>query len=118
MESFLFGLSTTAIGMIVVFFGLAILILCIYTMSMFTKGGAKKEKAQPKAEIAPVEEPVEEPEAEDDGALVAVIAAAVAAMMGEDKNAEGGFVVRRIRRVSNAPAWQRSARDEQAYGRL
>lgn len=118
MESFLLGLSTTAIGMLVVFSGLVILIFCIWMMSLFTKKG-KVKKETPKVQPAPAAvEEIEEPEAEDDGALAAVIAAAVAAVWGEQAGAEGGFVVRRIRRVSNAPAWQRSARDEQAYGRL
>ena len=29
-----------------------------------------------------------------------------------------GFVVRSIRRVSNAPAWNRAGREEQIYSRL
>lgn len=46
--------------------------------------------------------------APQDDALIAVISAAIAAVMGEDK----GFVVRHVRRISNAPAWQKAGREE------
>ena len=66
----------------------------------------------------------QEPEADeleetDDGELVAVIAAAVAAAM-EAAGAEqtNGFVVRSIRRINNAPAWNRAGREEQIYSRM
>ncbi len=52
---------------------------------------------------------------------MAVITAAVAAMLSEEKGApvdESGFVVRAVRRVSNAPAWNRAGREEQVYSRL
>ena len=55
----------------------------------------------------------------DDDELIAVIAAAVAAAMeqsGEENTT--GFVVRSIRRINNAPAWNRAGREEQVYSRM
>ena len=54
-----------------------------------------------------------------DDELIAVIAAAVAAAMeqsGEENTT--GFVVRSIRRINNAPAWNRAGREEQVYSRM
>ena len=58
-------------------------------------------------------------EEEDKGELIAVIAAAVAAAMeasGEEEPT--GFVVRSIRRINNAPAWNLAGREEQVYSRM
>ena len=112
------GLSTTVIGMLVVFIGLVILILCIYGMTTIT--GRRKKAAAPKEAPAPAPLPAqEEPETveveEDDGALIAVLSAAIAAMW-QDENT--GFVVRRIKRIQNSTARARAARDEQIYSRL
>ena len=77
----------------------------------------KKAAAPAPAAPAPAaEEPVEET---DDDELIAVIAAAVAAAMeqaGEENTT--GFVVRSIRRINNAPAWNRAGREEQVYSRM
>ena len=51
----------------------------------------------------------------NDDALIAVITAAVAAVWQGEKS---GFVVRRVRRVNNSPAWNASARDEQLYSHM
>lgn len=118
MDSLMLGLSTTAIGMLVVFFGLVILICCIWVMTKITGRSAKKQKAAEPVAAAPVEEETATEEETEDDSLVAVIAAAISAVWSRDGGAEGGFVVRRIKRVNTAPAWQRSARDEQAYGRM
>jgi hypothetical protein len=45
--------------------------------------------------------------------VVAAISAALAVMLGEGK-----FVVRHIKRVNNAPAWNRAGREEQVYSRF
>ena len=75
------------------------------------------EEVEAGAAPAPVaEEAVEET---DDDELIAVIAAAVAAAMeqaGEENTT--GFVVRSIRRINNAPAWNRAGREEQVYSRM
>lgn len=118
MEKLTLGLSTTVIGMLVVFSGLVILIACIYGMTSITGRKSKKTAAASEAQEAPApqEAPAEEiQEAEDDGALVAAITAAVALILEGEKN-QSGFVVRRIRRVSGARA--RAAREEQIFSRM
>ena len=119
-SSLMLGLSTTAVGMLVVFAGLIILIACIYAMTSVT--GQKKEKAAPapQAEEAPAAAPAAEiapaPAAEEnDEQLIAVITAAIAAMW---EGQQSGFVVRRVRRAQNASARARAARDEQIFSRL
>lgn len=105
-----FGLIVTLIGMLTVFFGLVLLIGLIKLMENATANlgkGGKKAKKQAEAP-APV---VEEVPVADDSELIAVISAAVAMMM-EDGSA---FTVRRVRRVQNAPAWQKAGREEQVY---
>lgn len=116
MDNLLFGLGVTAVGMLVVFFGLIVLIGLIKIMTMLSQSKKPKEKEAvapaPVAAPAPVEAEAATPTQDD--VLIAVISAAVAAAMGE----ETGFVVRRVRRISNAPAWQRAGRDEQVYSRF
>ena len=116
MDNLLFGLGVTAVGMLVVFFGLIVLIGLIKIMTMLSQSKKPKEKEAvapaPVAAPAPVEAEAAAPTQDD--VLIAVISAAVAAAMGE----ETGFVVRRVRRISNASAWQRAGRDEQVYSRF
>ena len=117
LEKLTQGLSTTVIGMLVVFFGLVILIACIYAMTSMT--GRKKKAPAPKQEDAPApQEPVQEAEEEaqdDDVQLIAVISAAIAAVWDNEKS---GFVVRRVKKIQNSTARARAARDEQIYSRL
>ena len=119
-----YGLSVAVVGVATVFVGLVILIALIKVMEIAI-GGLTKKSAKPAAAPAPAPAPApvpaaaaEEPE-EDEGELIAVIAAAVAAAM-EAAGAEdaSGFVVRSIRRVNNAPAWNRAGREEQVYSRM
>lgn len=111
-----FGLIVTLIGMLTVFFGLVLLIGLIKLMENATANLGKKAKKQAEAPApAPVAAPVvEEVPVADDRELIAVISAAVAMMM-EDGSA---FTVRRVRRVQNAPAWQKAGREEQVYSRF
>lgn len=115
-----FGLTVTLIGIAIVFLGLTILIGLIKLMEKATanlgKGGKKAKKQAAEAPApAPVAAPVvEEVPVADDSELIAVISAAVAMMM-EDGSA---FTVRRVRRVQNAPAWQKAGREEQVYSRF
>ena len=121
-----YGLQVAAIGLVVVFLGLAILIAFITLMAQVFKAieGKKADKAAEakraeeaaraaeaaKAAAAPAAvepEPVAE-DVTDDGALIAVIAAAIAAFTDSDKQ----LVVRRVRRVSG---WKRAGRTEQVY---
>ena len=116
MDNLLFGLGVTAVGMLVVFFGLIVLIGLIKIMTMLSQSKKPKEKeaVAPAPVAAPVPVEAEAAAPTQDDVLIAVISAAVAAAMGE----ETGFVVRRVRRISNAPAWQRAGRDEQVYSRF
>ena len=87
MEKFTFGLGVAGLGMIVVFAGLVLLIGFITILGVAAKG------------VSPE--------------VIAAITAAIAAVW-ESPN---GFVVRHVKRVSNAPAWKRAGRDEQTYSR-
>ena len=110
-----FGLIVTLIGIVTVFIGLVILIALIKVMEKATANLGKKKATPAKAaEAAPAAPAVEEVPVTDDSELIAVISAAVAMMM-EDGSA---FTVRRVRRVSNAPAWQKAGREEQVYSRF
>ncbi len=118
-----YGGQVTAIGLLIVFVGLFIIIGCIYLMSaLFQLGGKAAENrarrkaeqaAAAKAEPAPVEAPapvqevVSAPEQDDlvtDPQLIAVIAAAIAAT-----DSGRTLVVRSVRRASG---WKRAAREE------
>ena len=117
-----YGGQVTAIGLLIVFTGLFIIIGCIDLMSaLFKMGGKaaenrarrKAERAAAKAEPAPVETPapvqevVSAPEQDDlvtDPQLIAVIAAAIAAT-----DSGRTLVVRSVRRASG---WKRAAREE------
>ena len=115
-----YGLSVAAVGILTVFVALIILIGLIKAMEKVI-GGVSKKAAPAPAPAAPAPAPAveEAAEEEDEGELIAVIAAAVAAAMeaAGEENAKG-FVVRSIRRVNNAPAWNRAGREEQVYSRL
>ena len=118
MDRLLLGLSTTGVGMLVVFSGLVILIACIYIMTSIT--GRQREAAKKEMTLTPVPLPplrqkaVEAEEAEDDLQVIAAITAAIAAIW-QDEGKDSGFVVRRVRRVQNSTARARAARDEQMY---
>ena len=118
-----YGGQVTAIGLLIVFTGLFIIIGCIYLMSALFKMGGKaaenrarrkaERAAAAKAEPAPVETPapvqevVSAPEQDDlvtDPQLIAVIAAAIAAT-----DSGRTLVVRSVRRAS---VWKRAAREE------
>lgn len=109
------GVSTTLVGMLIVFSGLLILILCITVMHKLMNRTPKQAEVPAEEKVVvsgPAPEPAEEEPEEDDGELIAVIAAAVAAVWDDE---ESGFVVRRVRRISNSPLSARLARDEQMY---
>ena len=111
-----YGGMVTIIGLLVVFFGLALLIVILMGMAEIFKaidkrGQNRRQAAQPVAPApAPVPEVAEEEEVVDDTELIAVIAAAIAAYEPDGKK----LVVRRVRRVGG---WNRAAREEQ-IGRL
>ena len=117
LENLTKGLSTTVIGMLVVFSGLVILIACIYMMTSVT-ARAKKAPAVPKEEKPAPRQPSaaqEETQTVEDAQLIAVLSAAIAAVWEGEKS---GFVVRRVKKIQNSTARARAARDEQIYSRL
>ena len=107
-----YGGMVTIIGLLVVFFGLALLIVILMGMAEIFKaidkrGQNRRQAAQPVAPApAPVPEVAEDEEVVDDTELIAVIAAAIAAYEPDGKK----LVVRRVRRVGG---WNRAAREEQ-----
>lgn len=119
MDKLLFGLSVTAIGMLVVFVGLVILIGCVKGISVFGKGG-KRSKLSKETEKAPAPAALVEIAAPDTafGGIAPEIVAAITAALAAVWEGEKGFVVRHIKRVNNAPAWNRAGREEQTYSRF
>jgi len=118
------GLLVTLIGIMIVFLGLIVLIGLISVINWVTGGIGRKEKAA--SEKARAVRKAADPGINDD--LLAVISSAVAAADQDEVIAvisaavammeEGTtFRVRRIRRISNAPAWQKAGREEQVYSR-
>jgi Na+-transporting methylmalonyl-CoA/oxaloacetate decarboxylase gamma subunit len=122
MNDLLFGLSVTVIGLLVVFSGLILLIFSIKLITLFSNGiGNKQQPAQDApadidTEVYEAEEaaPVMDLEPGITPELIIAITAAIAAVWQEDS----GFIVRRIRRVNNAAAWNLAGREEQVYSRL
>ncbi|MBQ4640300.1 MAG: OadG family protein [Clostridia bacterium] len=123
LENLSLGLSTTAVGMLVVFAGLVILIACITVMGLLNKNAGTKKKtvSAPKAATpppAPVQPETAAPapvQQESDEQLIAVITAAIAAVW---QGNQSGFVVRRVRQVDTVSARARAAREEQIYTHL
>ena len=115
MENVTFGLGVAGLGMIVVFVGLLILIGFITVLGLVSR--PKKPKAAPVKQAAPdvvAAPPVQAaPVVGVPAEVIAAITAAIAAVW-ESPN---GFVVRHVKRISNAPAWKRAGRDEQTYSR-
>lgn len=119
--SFVNTLLVAVVGILVVFFGLTVLIFLISLMQRVTGGIKKQPKKEEKpASPAPAPAPAvaapvaaAAPVRQSNDELIAVITAAVAVMMGEGN----GFVVRRVRRVNNTPAWAKAGRDEQILSR-
>ena len=126
MEKLLYSFGVAALGMITVFAGLVILIAFITFLTKLTTAGGKK-KTESKSEVKPAAKMEEVPgdvmaaitaavSAYDNTPspeVVAAIAAALNVVMGEGK-----FVVKHIRRINNAPAWNRAGREEQIYSRF
>ncbi|MBP3636135.1 MAG: OadG family protein [Clostridia bacterium] len=128
METLIFGLTVTGIGVAIVFAGLIVLIGLIKLVNIATGGSGKPKKEKKAAAPAKAPAPAPAAPAQDeqvmaviaaavaaqDEELIAVISAAVAAMMDDG----AAFTVRRIRRVTNASAWQKAGREEQVYSRF
>ena len=125
-----YGLSVAFVGMLTVFCGLIIIIGLIKAMEKVLAnvntgdllGSFKAMNFRPQPKVTPI---VIDTTAMGNEEIVAVITAAVATVLekeaeakGETKGAQPQFVVRSIRRISNAPAWNRAGREEQVYSRM
>lgn len=111
MEQLTFGLSVAVVGLLVVFAGLTLLIFCLKAFEFLFKD---RKKALPAAKAeAPTAALPAQPQAITPD-VIAAITAAVSAVWREDT----GFIVRRVRRIHSAPAWNRAGRDDQIYSRL
>ncbi|HPF88878.1 MAG TPA: OadG family transporter subunit [Candidatus Limiplasma sp.] len=117
MDKFTFGLSVAAVGILVVFAGLVLLILFLKLFEFVFKNRQKApaEKAVPVTQ-APAIALSAQPAPSDEIApeIIAAITAAISAVWQENT----GFIVRRVRRIHTAPAWNRAGRDDQIYSRL
>ena len=119
-----YGGKAMVIGLLIVFTGLIIIILCLKLMAAIFNGIQKKkakkaeqeriaaEKAAQKAAQAAPAEPIAEPEPEapegDDTELIAVISAAVAAFRGSAAPVK-------IKSVKRVNGWKNAARTEQIF---
>ena len=119
-----YGGKAMVIGLLIVFTGLIIIILCLKLMAAIFNGIQKKKAkkaeaeriaaekaAQKAAKAAPVQETAEpEPDAPegDDMELIAVISAAVAAFMGSAAPVK-------IKSVKRVNGWKNAARTEQIF---
>lgn len=102
--------ETTALGLVVVFTCLILLIVVILILSFILKD---RKKAESKLEKA-IEKPLPEmPTVQvQDDELLAVLTAAVAASMEREGNSTP-FVIRSYRRTGGSKAWNRAGRDSQ-----
>ena len=119
MENLIFGLGVMVIGLLVVFLGLIILIVFIKVLSIITEktsGEKKPVKVETAAPVTPPPAPVAAPAVQEgvSAEVIAAITAAIAAVW----QTPTGFVVRHVKRVNNAPAWNRAGREEQTYSRF
>lgn len=113
-EKLLFGLQTAALGLIVVFVALVLIIAMIKIVGLVARAlnnkGAKK-KAVVAAEKAPEKQPETVQTITNDTEIVAVITAAVACMLNTDTSK---IRIKSIRKAGGS-AWARAHREEQLY---
>ena len=123
----MYGLSVAFVGMATVFLGLVILIGMVKVLEKFVNGEIKSMgQSKIGGSAAPAKDApaiVIETSNVGDDAVVAAISAAIMSIIEEEvkqnpEKAKNTFVVRSIRRVSNAPAWNRAGREEQVYSRM
>ncbi len=128
MDKIVFGLGVSLLGMIVVFVGLIILIGFIKVLSKVTAAGENKKKNNQPSKVKPaaaaksdvsddvmvaIAAALAAYDETPDPAVIAAIAGALNVIMGDTK-----FVVKHVKRIHNAPAWNRAGREEQIYSRF
>ena len=118
MDKLTFGLSVGAVGILVVFAGLVLLILFLKLFeALFSDRKKKVSQPKPAEKAEAVTNALPAQPAPTDAIAPEVIAAITAAISAVWQE-ETGFIVRRVRRIHNAPAWNRAGRDDQIYSRL
>ena len=124
MDKILYGLGVAGLGMITVFAGLIILIVFIAILGKFTSRDGKKKSKPASVEVknsdeipgdvlAAITAAVSMYDQTIPSDVVAAIAGALHVVMGDTK-----FVVKHVKRIHNAPAWNRAGREEQIYSRF
>lgn len=116
MEKISFGLGVTGLGLLVVFAGLVILICFIKILTAATVATSRKKSAPKAQESKPAAAPAAAPVVE--AGIPAEVVAAITAAIASVWEGEQGFVVRHVRRLNNAPVWNRAGREEQTYSRF
>ena len=111
-----FGLSVAVVGILVVFSGLVLLILFLKLFEVLFKERKKPLPAAPVESTAPAPQAAPAPAVPAEGVSTEVIAAITAAISAVWQE-ESGFIVRRVRRIHTAPAWNRAGRDDQIFSR-
>ncbi len=113
-----FGLSVAAVGILVVLFRARAFNPVPETVRSFClRNAGKRPLPAPVESKTPAPQEAPAPVAADPGVsadVIAAITAAVSAVWQE----ESGFIVRRVRRIHTAPAWNRAGRDDQIFSRL
>ena len=124
-EKVAYSLGVAALGMITVFAGLVILIVFITLLTKFiakaenkkkinSQSGEVKKDSEVSGEVmAAITAAVNAYDDTPAPEVVAAIAAALNVILGEGK-----FVVKHVKRIHNAPAWNRAGREEQIYSRF
>jgi len=127
VETLIYGLKITVLGLATVFVGLLILILIVNLISRFVNGnsfknsrlGEKKTVQMVEVETADTNPQYMDTKPQDvleNDELICVITAAVAASLDRSTH---NLVVRSIRRVDNiSPIWNRTGRQEQIWTKL
>ena len=121
MDKLLFGLNVALIGLLVVFAGLVILIGCIKLISLASEERKGKKPSAAPAPLTAAEITAESVIATDEDVTYTLAPETLAAITGALMTMLGGstgFVVRHVRRVHNAPAWNNAGREDQAYSRM
>lgn len=106
MSNEFWGVFTFVLGVLVVFAGMLVLVLCVSLVAKAMEGGKKKDAAKESSEddepeeVLPVEAAAETEEVTDEKTRVAVIAA-VLAYLSANGGAQNEFVVKKIKKLKN-----------------
>lgn len=106
MSNIFWGIFTFILGLIVVFAGMFLLVLCVSLVAKAMEGGKKKDAEQASfeddesEEILPVEATAETEDVIDEKTRVAVIAA-VLAYLSANGGEQNEFVVKKIKKLKN-----------------